>query len=75
MQNYLMNWCHENLKHPGGDRICLTLKHHFYWKGVKNSVKIHVNFFETCQLNTLPKSNCVKLPMKDNTLDMEPWKR
>ena len=43
LQDELTNGHHENLKHPGGDRMCLTIKQHFYWKGVKDSIKSHVN--------------------------------
>ena len=74
LQKELMGWCHKNLKHLGGDHVHLTLKQHFHWKGVKGSVKSHVKNCETCQLNKLPKKNYDELPLKDNVLDMVPWK-
>ena len=35
LQKELMDWHHKNLKHPGGNTMHLTLKQHFYWKGMK----------------------------------------
>ena len=41
---------HKNLKHPGGDRMHLTIKEMFYWKGIKEHIKQHAKTCETCQL-------------------------
>ena len=41
-QEDITEWHHQNLKHPGGDRMYLTMKETFYWKGMKNYIKEHV---------------------------------
>ena len=75
LQSDLMEWDHINLKHPSGDRMHLTLKQNFYWKGMKDMVENCVKHCKKCQLNKLPKTKHGKLPVKGNASCTQPQKR
>ena len=42
LEQDLTEWYHENLKYPGGDRMYLTIKEIFYWKGIKDYIKNYI---------------------------------
>ena len=45
----LIEWYHVNLSHPRGDRMHLTMKLYFYWKGMKNEIMQKVKHCDICQ--------------------------
>ena len=69
MQQY-----HLNLKYSSDDRMCLTMKPHFYQKGMKDGIKEHAKFYKKCQLCKIPKGKHRKLPAKDAGFDTHPQK-
>ena len=75
LKEELTEWYHKNLKYLGGNRMCLTIKEMFYWKGMKEHIKQHAKTCETCQLCKLPKTNQGKLEKKNNIESMKPWRR
>ena len=76
LQNGIIEWYHEVLRHPGKDRTYQSISHQFHWKNLRKSTH---NFVESCDLcNRLKRrtgSRYGHLPLKDTDDDCTPWKR
>ena len=49
LQNYVLNWYHNHLLHPGMDRAEAMIWQHLYYYGIRNYVQKEVIICETCQ--------------------------
>ena len=38
LQEKLLDWYHQNLKHPGVDRMSLTIRKHFDYPGIQKAI-------------------------------------
>ena len=73
LQNYVLNWYHTYLLHPGSTRTEETIKQHFYWQNLQSDVKKYVGTCETCQKCKKQKSKYGWLPAKE--AEAVPWER
>ena len=65
-------WYHLNLLHPGETRMELTLGQHFYWKGMRTSIKQTCAACRVCQRQKKRLIKYGTLPPKQP--DVIPWK-
>jgi transposase InsO family protein len=73
LENNLIQWYHEMLRHPGASRLYKTLNKKFYVKGLRSKINRHVRACRTCQ--TYKRSNNKKygkLPAKKLN-NYQPW--
>jgi hypothetical protein len=45
----ILTWYHENLLHPGADRMFHTISQHFTWPSLHTQVENFVKHCNTCQ--------------------------
>ena len=64
-------WYHQALMHPGESRLELTIGQHFYWKGIRTTVKRVCHGCGVCQLQKPKTIKYGKLPEKNP--DVIPW--
>ena len=51
LQHRAVSWYHHYLQHPGHTRLEETLHAVMYWKGMRNTIRLHVKNCCTCQVN------------------------
>ena len=73
LQEPLTTWYHERLMHPGETRTELTIAQHFYWKGMRNTVKRLCARCLPCKLNKPATGKHGYIPPKKEA-EVEPWK-
>ena len=71
LQNYVLNWYHTYLLHPGSTRTEETIKQHFYWPNLRSDVRKYVGSCEICQKCKKQKPKFGLLPAKD--AEAVPW--
>ncbi len=71
LQKKATEWYHETLCHPGETRTELTLKQHFYWKGMRKTVQRVCQKCKSCQLAKPKLKKYGKLPPKQ--AETIPW--
>jgi hypothetical protein len=49
LRSRILTWYHENLLHPGADRMYHTISQHFIWPGLRTQVENFVRHCNTCQ--------------------------
>ena len=67
----ILNWYHENLKHPGIDRLFNTLNQHYFWPNMKQDVILLSKSCRDCQLLKRPAKKYGHVPVKD--AEATPW--
>jgi len=73
LQNYVLNWYHTYLLHPGSTRTEETIRQHLYWPNLRNDVRKYVGTCEICQKCKKQKPKFGLLPAKD--AEAVPWER
>ena len=71
LQMRMVEWCHENLCHPGEDRTEDTIVQHFAWKGVRKTARQLCKTCDACQCMKKKKKKHGKPPPK--TAEATPW--
>ena len=51
LQRSIVEWYHNHLCHPGRVRTELTIRKHFYWKNLRETVQAVCDTCHICQLN------------------------
>ena len=65
LRGRLLNWYHEYLCHPGGDRLYKTLSQICYWKGMSNQATRFCRRCPICQRAKRRRTRYGHLPAKD----------
>ena len=71
LQRSIVEWYHNHLCHPGRVRTELTIRKHFYWKHLRETVQAVCDTCHICQLTKKGKKKYGKLPMKE--AEATPW--
>ncbi len=71
LQKRAVEWYHAMLMHPGETRTELTIAQHYYWQGMRNTVKKVCQRCKSCQLHKKKLLKLGHLPEKEP--DVEPW--
>jgi hypothetical protein len=71
LQKRLVDWYHTQLCHPGQIRTYNTIKQHFTWSKLEETVKDTCKRCHTCQITKTHQDKYGKLPMK--TPESTPW--
>ena len=71
LQKRMVEWYHEMLCHPGEVRTEATIAQHFYWKGLRSTVKAICSKCDVCQRTKKVHLKYGKLPPK--TAETKPW--
>ena len=71
LQRSIVEWYHNHLCHPGIVRTEATIRKHFYWKGLRQTVLDVCSKCHTCQLTKKGKKKYGKLPSKQ--AEATPW--
>ena len=71
LQSRLVQWYHVQLCHPGETRTEHTIRQHFWWPGLRNSVHSLCSKCPTCQKNKKSTKKYGHLPEKE--AEAEPW--
>ena len=71
LQRSIVEWYHNHLCHPGRVRTELTIRKHFYWKNLRETVQAVCDTCHICQLTKKGKKKYGKLPMKE--AEATPW--
>jgi hypothetical protein len=74
LQGPLLNEYHSLLQHPGMTRMEATIRHVFYFRGLREKVEEHCRTCHVCQLNKKQRKKYGHLPPKEAE-DCIPWKR
>ena len=69
-----MTQAYENLLQARGDQIHFILKQYYYQKGIKNTIAEVVKYYKECQLCKVGNKNFNNLSLKNNVLDIVPWR-
>jgi hypothetical protein len=64
LQQHAVAWYHHYLQHPGNTHLEETLCLSTYWKGLRKTVKSHVNKCHSCQVIKCRNHKYGKLPAK-----------
>jgi hypothetical protein len=51
LQHRAVSWYHHYLQHPGHTCLEETLHAAMFWKGMRNTIRLHVKNCRTCQVN------------------------
>ena len=73
LQKKIVEWYHVTLLHPGETRTELTIRQHFTWKGLRNTVIEVCKNCETCQKTKRSNKKYGHLPPK--TAETIPWEK
>lgn len=71
LQKKVVTWYHTLLCHPGETRTEQTLRQHFTWKNLRETVHKHCKACRTCQLNKRKTKKYGHLPAK--VAEANPW--
>lgn len=67
-----LNWYHQYLCHPGGDRLANTIKQVCHWPGITNQSRLYCKKCKICQKYKKRKIKYGQLPPKEVPL-LQPW--
>src|SRR5210317_352670 len=73
LQKRIVEWYHTTLLHPGETRTELTIRQHFTWKGLRNTVQDVCKNCPTCQRTKRSNKKYGILPMKQ--AEANPWEK
>jgi len=83
LQQQLTLWYHTQLIHPGVERLYNTLKQHYVWPRMKETIAITLRSCDACQkakrggrgMGLIPLKDTEKGPWRDVAVDLAgPWK-
>jgi len=74
LQDSLISEYHSLLQHPGMTRMEATIRHVFYFRGLREKVEEHCRTCHVCQLNKKQRKKYGHLPPKQAE-ECTPWKR
>jgi len=83
LQQQLTLWYHTQLIHPGVERLYNTLKQHYVWPKMKETIAITLRSCDACQkakrggrgMGLIPLKDTEKGPWRDVAVDLAgPWK-
>ena len=76
LQPRIIEWYHENLRHPGVTRTINSINQNFNWKGMRAQVEDHVKSCDQCQRHKITgKLNYGHLPLVSALRDKEPFEK
>ena len=73
LQKRIVEWYHTTLLHPGETRTELTIRQHFTWKGLRNTVQEVCKQCPTCQRTKKTSKKYGLLPVKQ--AEANPWEK
>ena len=73
LQKRIVEWYHTTLLHPGETRTELTLRQHFTWKGLRNTVQEVCKNCPTCQRTKRSHKKYGIIPPKE--AEANPWEK
>ena len=73
LQKRIVEWYHTTLLHPGETRTELTIRQHFTWKGLRNTVQEVCKNCPTCQRTKRSNKKYGILPVKE--AEANPWEK
>jgi len=73
LQKRITRWYHEQLCHPGENRTEQTIRNHFTWKNLRETVHQVCGKCHTCQITKKTYIKYGKLPEKE--AEAEPWEK
>ena len=71
--NYVVNWYHTYLLHPGKVHTEATISQHYYLHQLRDDICIYIKVFNTCQKNKKHNLKYGKLLSKE--AEAIPWDR
>ena len=74
LQDRVVAWYHEYLRHPGETRTEATIRQTMTWPGLTKQVKDYCSSCPQCQLGKKSRKSYGLLPAKNNA-DVIPWQR
>jgi hypothetical protein len=69
----ILTWYHENLLHPGADRMFHTILQHFTWPSLCTQVENFVKHCNTCQHYKAQRKKDGHVPVLDKQQIANPW--
>ena len=69
----ILTWYHENLLHPGADRMFHTISQHFTWPSLRTQVENFVKHCNTCQHYKAQRKKYGHVPVPDKQQIANPW--
>jgi transposase InsO family protein len=69
----ILTWYHENLLHPGNDRMFHTISQHFTWPSLRTQVENFVKHCNTCQHYKAQRKKYGHIPVPDKQQITNPW--
>jgi transposase InsO family protein len=69
----ILTWYHENLLHPGTDRMFHTISQHFTWPSLRTQVENFVKHCNTCQHYKAQRKKYGHVPVPDKQQIANPW--
>mgnify|MGYP000620621369 CR=1 FL=1 len=73
LETIVVQWYHNQLCHPGETRTEQTIRQHFTWKGLRESVHQICSKCPTCQKTKLSTKKYGHLPPKE--AEVQPWEK
>jgi transposase InsO family protein len=70
---HILTWYHENLLHPGTDRMFHTISQHFTWPSLCTQVENFVKHCNTCQHYKAQRKKYGHVPVPDKQQITNPW--
>jgi hypothetical protein len=69
----ILTWYHENLLHPGANRMFHTISQHFTWPSLCTQVENFVKHCNTCQHYKAQRKKYGHVPVPDKQQIANPW--
>jgi hypothetical protein len=70
---HVLTWYHENLLHPGANRIIQTILPHFTWPSQRTQIEHFVKYCNTCQCYKAQRKKYGQVPIPDKQQIANPW--
>jgi hypothetical protein len=76
LQHRIIDWYHNNLRHPGSTRTLNSIAQTFYWKGMRSQIEEHIRTCDQCQRHKIVgKPNYGILPLVPALRDKKPFEK
>jgi hypothetical protein len=73
LRSRILTWYHENLLHPGADRMYHTISQHFIWPSLHTQVENFVRHCNTCQHYKAQRKKYGHVPIQEKQHIANPW--